>query len=158
MLGNHLREFRELHGLSQEDVAKTLNVSRQAISKWENNRAYPDIENLKLLSQLYNVSIDELLNNTSKSNDLPRNNSSCENSKYNSNFLTMLVLLVLLVTSTFVSFIGFFVSISVMVKCLKKKYSPIFYLVCVVCFLINLLNIVLFINNVCLHMGSITIQ
>ena len=55
MLGNHLREFRELHGLSQEDVAKTLNVSRQAISKWENTRAYPDIEKMCIRVRRFSI-------------------------------------------------------------------------------------------------------
>lgn len=60
-LSNQLKESRISKGLSQAYVAQTLNVSRQAISKWENNRGYPDIDNLISLSELYQVSIDELL-------------------------------------------------------------------------------------------------
>ena len=158
MLGDNLKKIREARGMSQEEVAKTLNVSRQAISKWANNRTYPDVENLKLLSQLYEISIDELLNGTSSISTLSQDNDLCKNAEHNNNFSTMLLLLVLLVTSTFVSAIGLIVSITVLIKCVKKKYSPIFYLVCGVCFLINFLNLVLFINNAFLHMGTITIQ
>lgn len=46
--------------LSQNEVAERLFVTRQTISNWENDRSYPDLENLVLLSQLYNFSLDEL--------------------------------------------------------------------------------------------------
>ena len=86
MLGDNLKKIREAHGMSQEEVAKTLNVSRQAISKWENNRTYPDVENLKLLSQLYEISIDELLNGTSSISTLSQDNDLCKNDEHNNNF------------------------------------------------------------------------
>jgi transcriptional regulator with XRE-family HTH domain len=60
-LAVQLKYYREKSGFSQNDVAKRLNISRQAISKWENDRGYPDIDNLVLLSHMYEVSIDELL-------------------------------------------------------------------------------------------------
>lgn len=60
-LANKLKLCREQSGLSQASVADKLNISRQSISKWENGRSYPDIDNLILLSDLYQVSIDELL-------------------------------------------------------------------------------------------------
>lgn len=50
--------------LSQSDVADKLNISRQSVSNWENSKTCPDLESLKTLSQLYQVSIDELLGNT----------------------------------------------------------------------------------------------
>lgn len=61
MYGKRLKKLREGKNLSQEMVAEELNISRQAISRWENDKAFPDIENLKLLSELYEVSIDELV-------------------------------------------------------------------------------------------------
>ena len=48
-------------GLSQNDAATIMHISRQSFSKWENDRGYPDIDNLVYLSQLYKVSIDSLL-------------------------------------------------------------------------------------------------
>ena len=60
-LGERLKESRVTKGFSQGDVAEYLNISRQSISKWENNNSYPDLDNLVKLSTYYGVSIDELL-------------------------------------------------------------------------------------------------
>ena len=60
-LAEKLKHHRKKQGLSQEKVAELLNLSRQAISKWENGHTAPDIDNLVLLSNIYKVSIDELL-------------------------------------------------------------------------------------------------
>ena len=59
----NLQRLRKAAGLSQEDVAKKLFVSRQSVSKWENGGAEPGIENLKALARLYGVSVDELVGN-----------------------------------------------------------------------------------------------
>ena len=56
-----LKELRAKKGLSQERVAEQLYVSRQAISKWENGEALPDMENLVAISKFYGVSIDYIL-------------------------------------------------------------------------------------------------
>ncbi|WP_308126675.1 helix-turn-helix domain-containing protein [Priestia aryabhattai] len=60
-LGEQLQRLREEKNLSREELAQVMNVSRQAVYKWENNKGYPDIENLIKLSDLYNVTIDELI-------------------------------------------------------------------------------------------------
>ncbi|WP_054656387.1 helix-turn-helix domain-containing protein [Secundilactobacillus silagei] len=60
-LGARLRGARINSGLSQNDAATIMHISRQSFSKWENDRGYPDIDNLVYLSQLYKVSIDSLL-------------------------------------------------------------------------------------------------
>ncbi|WP_459501898.1 helix-turn-helix domain-containing protein [Bacillus sp. C1] len=60
-LGPQLKKFRESKKFSQEDVARKVGVTRQAVYKWESNKSYPDIENLILLSKLYEVTIDELI-------------------------------------------------------------------------------------------------
>lgn len=62
-LGEKLKEARKEAGLTQEQLAVKLMVSRQAITKWEADKGMPDIENLKSLSQLLGVSIDCLLDN-----------------------------------------------------------------------------------------------
>lgn len=56
-----LYELRRTAGLSQEELAERLNVSRQAVSKWENGAAQPELSKLVELSRLYGVSVDELL-------------------------------------------------------------------------------------------------
>lgn len=62
-LGKKLKSARKEAGLTQEQLAVKLMVSRQAITKWEADKGMPDIENLKSLSQLLGVSIDYLLDN-----------------------------------------------------------------------------------------------
>ncbi len=56
-----LQELRKSKGLTQEELAENLYVSRTAVSKWESGRGYPNIESLKEISKFFSVSIDELL-------------------------------------------------------------------------------------------------
>jgi transcriptional regulator with XRE-family HTH domain len=60
-LGEQLQKLREQKNMSREELAQEMNVSRQAVYKWENNKGYPDIENLIKLSDLYNITLDELI-------------------------------------------------------------------------------------------------
>lgn len=60
-LGEQLKKLRESKGFSQEDVAKKIGVTRQAVYKWENDKSCPDIDNLILWSEMYNVTLDELI-------------------------------------------------------------------------------------------------
>lgn len=60
-LGNSLFQARKKNGLSQEDVAEKLGVSRQTISKWETDETLPDIRQAKKMSKLYHLSLDELI-------------------------------------------------------------------------------------------------
>ena len=68
-LEKKLVELRKKNGLSQLKVAEELDVSRQAISKWEMGSAVPSPENLKLLSKLYNVSLDYLMDDDAEEPD-----------------------------------------------------------------------------------------
>lgn len=56
-----LKEYRKIFGLSQEKLAEKLNVSRQVITKWENDVGLPEISNLKCIAKLFGVSVDYLL-------------------------------------------------------------------------------------------------
>ena len=60
-LSDRLQVLRKSHTLSQEQLAEKLNVSRQAISKWESGQANPDINNLLKLSDIYETSTDYIL-------------------------------------------------------------------------------------------------
>ena len=60
-LGTNLYNARKKSGLSQEEVAEKLGVSRQTISKWETDETLPDIRQAKRLSTLYHVTLDELV-------------------------------------------------------------------------------------------------
>ena len=60
-LWNNLFHARKRRGLSQEDVAQRLGVSRQTVSKWETGETVPDIRQSKKMAALYNISLDELI-------------------------------------------------------------------------------------------------
>ena len=60
-LGNHLFHARKKKGLSQEEVAEKLGISRQTVSKWETDETLPDICQSKRLAVLYGLSLDELV-------------------------------------------------------------------------------------------------
>jgi transcriptional regulator with XRE-family HTH domain len=59
--GSRLSRLRKAKGLTQEDVADKLHVSPQAVSKWETDSSYPDIDGLVTLSEILGVSVDELV-------------------------------------------------------------------------------------------------
>lgn len=60
-IANRLVQLRKQNGLSQEELAARIGISRQAVSKWERAEASPDTDNLILLARLYRVSLDDLL-------------------------------------------------------------------------------------------------
>ena len=60
-LSERLRQFRKNAGLSQEQLAEALDISRQAVSKWESGTTSPDIHNIIQLGKLYGVSTDSIL-------------------------------------------------------------------------------------------------
>ncbi len=60
-LGKQIKNHREMKELSQEELAEKIYVSRQTISNWENEKSYPDIHNILMLSVLFDVSLDELV-------------------------------------------------------------------------------------------------
>ena len=59
----NLKQIRKEHHLSQEELAELLDVSRQAVSKWEQGQGYPEVEKLLLLSEKLNISLDALMSN-----------------------------------------------------------------------------------------------
>ncbi len=71
MLSENLQTLRRLSGLSQEAVAAEIGVSRQALGKWENGETIPDVEKCQRLAQLYNVTLDDLVNHSQQEQGLP---------------------------------------------------------------------------------------
>ncbi|PWJ68747.1 AbrB family looped-hinge helix DNA binding protein [Ruminococcaceae bacterium R-25] len=69
MFKDNLVELRKIHELSQEELADKIGVSRQTLSKYETGESLPDIEKCKLLADVFGVSIDDLLNYDSQSNE-----------------------------------------------------------------------------------------
>lgn len=60
-LGPRIRAHRAAAGMSQDDLAARVYVSRQTISSWENGKTYPDVQSLLLLSEIFDTSIDDLI-------------------------------------------------------------------------------------------------
>lgn len=73
-VANRLIELRRRKGLSQEELADILGVSRQAVSKWERTEASPDTDNLIALAKFYNISLDELLDTGTPVDEILKDN------------------------------------------------------------------------------------
>lgn len=67
---NNLKFFRKKYGLTQEQIAERLGVSRQAVAKWERGDTLPDIDNIIALADLYEVTIDSLVRNMTTIGDI----------------------------------------------------------------------------------------
>lgn len=75
-LGQNISRLRTEQGLSQGDLAEALDVSRQSISKWETDASIPELEKLLRLSELFHITLDELVKGTAapwKRRPPPRN-------------------------------------------------------------------------------------
>ena len=71
----NLKQIRKEHCLSQEDLAELMDVSRQAVSKWEQSQGYPEVEKLLLLSSKLNISLDALMSvDTNRDTDVKSHN------------------------------------------------------------------------------------
>ena len=76
-LSDNLKKIRKEHNLSQEQLAEKLGVSRQSVSKWESGQAYPEMDKMIQICQMFNLSVDELLNENYKE---VNNNKQSKNS------------------------------------------------------------------------------
>lgn len=93
-IGHKLKDLRTAHGYTQEELAAILNVSRSTISSWEINRTYPDLSILVSLSELYEITVDQLINEDEKLVDTMTNET-----KKNSVFKKIILALVVLIFS-----------------------------------------------------------
>lgn len=93
-LSKQIKKYRDREGFSQEDLAEKIYVSRQTISNWENERSYPDIHNLLLLSVLFDVSLDDLVKG-----DMEMMKSNLQQVKFNKLGQIMAIFLILAVGS-----------------------------------------------------------
>ncbi|MCC6123301.1 helix-turn-helix domain-containing protein [Weissella cibaria] len=94
-LGEKIKHLRQSNKMSQSDLAKSLHVSYQAISNWERNKSYPDKENIIMISNLFNIPLDELMRDEQKYT--PRSNSLI---KYNLQNIVILIGALFIVPST----------------------------------------------------------
>jgi len=107
-----LLSLRKQHGYSQEELAEKLNVSRQAISRWEANQALPDTLNIIQITKLYGISADYLLNDEYSSEDeLPIVRHTEERvSKSSMMQMSYILSLAINVIALFIGAVGFFIS------------------------------------------------
>ena len=68
MLKDNLVSLRKFHGMTQEDLADKVGVTRQAVAKWESGESVPDLEKSRLLAEAFGVSLDDLVNHVPEDN------------------------------------------------------------------------------------------
>ena len=98
-IGKKLKNARIEAGLTQEKAAEKIDVSRQTISNWENEKSYPDIISVIALSDLYSVSLDELLKGDQKMAEHLEESTNVvkSNKKLTGAILLNIVLMILLI-------------------------------------------------------------
>ncbi|GAX06080.1 helix-turn-helix domain-containing protein [Lactobacillus sp. LC28-10] len=150
-LAEQLRTTRISRGYSQNEIATMLHITRQSVSKWETGRAYPDIDNLIYLSDIYGLSIDKLLKknqdlenkiqtNQTVINDKKKQLKQINKSLY-SNRDEGILLLVLTLISGIIPPIGVLLPIYVMWR--NTKYNALFktiYAIALVVIIVSVIN------------------
>ena len=98
-IGKKLKNARIEAGLTQEKAAEKIDVSRQTISNWENEKSYPDIISVIVLSDLYSVSLDELLKGDQKMAEHLKESTNVvkSNKKLTGAILLNIILMILLI-------------------------------------------------------------
>ena len=106
--GKNLQTARKLKGLSQEELAEKMQVSRQAISKWESGAAYPEIEKLSELSKILGCSVDDIINGKLEAQTIIDDKTTYDRLMNNfSKQISLAVALILLGTSIFLAIASF---------------------------------------------------
>lgn len=94
-IGTQIKKFRDNLNMSQDDLANKIYVTRQTISNWENDKNYPDIHSLLLLSNLFNVSIDQLIKGDIETMKLQINEVNVEQfNKYSKVFAILFIIMI----------------------------------------------------------------
>lgn len=123
-IGKKLVELRKKKELSQESLAELIGVSRQTISKWELGDTYPDINQAKKLSKLFDVSLDELVDNDVKNIIVEKVNNTEKLVKITIIFMKSLVVLIILAIIGIIALFTFFnvqvVESNIHLRCLRN--------------------------------------
>lgn len=134
-LGSQIKIYRTNMNLSQEELAEKIYVTRQTISNWENNKNYPDIHSLLLLSSLFHVSLEQLIKGDVQI--MKEEINKAEIQHFNHDGAIFSLLLILLIISfvplvIFLNYYGLLVSAVIFAACIyyavrlekfKKKYD-----------------------------------
>lgn len=163
-LYSNLKKVRLEKNLTQNDVAVKLGISRQAVSRWENGAAYPDIDNLALLSEIYGVSIDELMGAKPADSGAGRKGTLRKTKKpfsfkdFLSNRESWILILILVLTGH-QAIIGFIVSCYILVWTFRKRKNYKFVIILsAICVLYHLNDLLIYISLYIPGISSGTIE
>lgn len=104
-LGKQIKNFRQEAHLSQEELANRVYVSRQTISNWENDKSYPDVSSLVLLSEIFQISLDNLIKgDIDVMKDVIQKEEIAKMNRYGKIYTIMLIATVVLAVPLFIWF------------------------------------------------------
>lgn len=107
-LGNKIKYYRGEKEFSQEELAERVYVSRQTISNWENNKSYPDINSIVLLSEIFEISIDNLIKGDVELMKKEINSEEVKKLNFYATIMVILMLAALILLMPMLKFIGLF--------------------------------------------------
>lgn len=107
-LGNKIKYYRGEKELSQEELAERVYVSRQTISNWENNKSYPDINSIVLLSEIFGISIDNLIKGDVEQMKKEINSEEVKKLNFYATMMAILMLAALILLMPMLKFIGLY--------------------------------------------------
>lgn len=110
-LGKRIKYYRNEKSFTQDKLAERVFVSRQTISNWENDKSYPDINSIILLSEVLEVSIDNLIKGDVDQMKVEINSEEVEKMKFYSRMMTILFLISVVSLFPLLKFIGFYAAV-----------------------------------------------
>ena len=118
-LGNKIKYYRGEKEFSQEELAERVYVSRQTISNWENNKSYPDINSIVLLSEIFEISIDYLIKGDVEQMKKEINSEEVKKLNFYATIMAILMLVATILLMPMLKFIGLygFIPYFVLVAC-----------------------------------------
>lgn len=118
-LGNKIKYYRNEKEFSQEELAERVYVSRQTISNWENNKSYPDINSIVLLSEIFEISIDNLIKGDVEQMKKEINSEEVKKLNFYATMMVILMLVATILLMPMLKFIGLygFIPYFVLVAC-----------------------------------------
>lgn len=155
-ISSRLKELRTKNNYSQTYVAEQLNISRQAISRWEKGNATPDLDNLILLAKLYNTSVDHILGVQNENMHSEETVTSIPKALTSS--FEILGLSIILVLSMLFPFAPIVIAalIAFWMKLNKRNY-PFVYVLCAICLIVGIYNTYTFFIHIIPNNGVSTI-
>ena len=118
-LGNQIKYYRSEKELSQEELAERVYVTRQSISNWENNKNYPDINSIVLLSEVFEISIDNLIKGDLEKMKKEINSEEVKKLNFYASMMGILMIAAFISLIPLIKFIGLygFIPYFVLVSC-----------------------------------------